>query len=530
MLELPIRNCDYLSEETLKIMSAARVLGDGLGDDTMMEAGDLTRPLGDPPDVPVSWTSKVMRSNVGGMPRPEDVLADEFVTVRLDLEFLNGEDGEPVITIGHEVLEAMNGIWKQYMIVKMFGRNIAISVLSRRLRDMWKPKGAMYVMDLPRQFFMVRFEEEEEYMAALMGGPWKVFGNYLMVQAWTPNFDPTIEEIETTSVWVRLANIPINFYHKSILMGIARGLGKPIRVDLTTLQCERARFARICVEVNLKKPLKGTIFINGERYYVSYEGLSSICSKCGLYGHLVHSCPQERTDENQQMKKGNSGNDSPGDEGFIRVGTTSRRTEPSGTSMSFSAGGSRGNSDTHRRAMTKTKDSANIALSNSFGRLGEDLDFLESHRGNNINEENKENEVMSMAQGNMGLGGKAENQRGSMDKKTGKNKTLGATGTKPKLAKGNRPTRGLVFGPTKEEEEQSMNGKRLRVELRNLGRPWGSFAQEIPSSGDGDQVMQSWKEGLHLPMDAPMDENGDPNRQKPAEGTVVPRGLGESIQ
>lgn len=101
---------------------------------------------------------------------------------RLSLDFPDGEEGEPVITIGEEVLEAMNGLWKRCMIVKVLGRQIPISVLHRKLRELWKPKGEMYVMDFPRQFFMVRFELEEEYLAALTGGPWRVFGNYLMVR------------------------------------------------------------------------------------------------------------------------------------------------------------------------------------------------------------------------------------------------------------------------------------------------------------------------------------------------------------
>lgn len=45
-------------------------------------------------------------------------------------------------------------------------------------------------------------------------------------------------------------------------MGIAKRLGKALRVDSTTLNCERARFARICVDVNLSNPLKGTVSKN----------------------------------------------------------------------------------------------------------------------------------------------------------------------------------------------------------------------------------------------------------------------------
>lgn len=128
-------------------------------------------------------------------------------------------------------------------------------------------------------------------MAALTR-PWRVFGSYHLAQASIQEFDLLRDEIATTPVWVRLSNLPVNFYHRSILLGIFKGLGHPIKVDLTTLKFERARFARVCVEVNLKKPLNGTVMVNGERYYMSCEGLKTICSKCGMYGHLVHTCPQ----------------------------------------------------------------------------------------------------------------------------------------------------------------------------------------------------------------------------------------------
>ncbi|XP_010445325.1 PREDICTED: uncharacterized protein LOC104727972 [Camelina sativa] len=241
-----------------------RILSGGNHDATMDEIGEQGRPPGEPPDGLGSWVRK----------------------------FPNGEDGEPVVTIGKEVLDAMNGLWKNCMIVKVLGRTVPIAALSRRLREMWKPSGSMFVVDLPRQFFIIRFGEEEEYMAALTGGPWRMFGSYLLVQAWTPEFDPLRDEISTTLVWIRLTNIPLNFYHKNILFGVTRGLGNPIRVDGTTSNCERTRFAIVCVEVNLKRPMKGTIMINGERNFVAYEGLNTICLGCGMYGHLIHSCPQ----------------------------------------------------------------------------------------------------------------------------------------------------------------------------------------------------------------------------------------------
>lgn len=121
----------------------------------MEESG---RQLGETPQVVVSWAEKMQGLNGGGLLVPGKVLEDGFVESRMRLEFPNGEEREPVITIGQEVLEAMNGLWKNCMIVKVLGRHITISTINRKLRKLWKPRGGMFVVDLPRQFFMVRFD------------------------------------------------------------------------------------------------------------------------------------------------------------------------------------------------------------------------------------------------------------------------------------------------------------------------------------------------------------------------------------
>lgn len=89
-----------------------------------------------------------------------------------------------------------------------------------------------------------------------------------MSQAWTPNFDPLCGDVVTAPVWARLFGIPVYFYNRQILLGI--------------LMKGRARFARICIEVNLKKPLKGSVLVNGV--------MLNICSGCGIYVLLVAKC------------------------------------------------------------------------------------------------------------------------------------------------------------------------------------------------------------------------------------------------
>lgn len=371
-------------------------------DANMVDVGDRAQAPGDPPDPGRVWVQKVTGSGTGGRMRPELVMADKFVEGKVRLTFPDGEDGEPVITIEQEVLDVMNGLWKNCMVVQVLGRNISIAVLSKKLGAMWKPKGSMHVIDLPRGFFMVKFELEEEYLAALTGGPWRVLGSYLMVEAWDPSFDPRVDDITTTPVWVRLTNIPVNFYHRAILLSIAKGLGRPIKVDLTTLNFERGRFARVCVAVNLRKPLKGTIQVNGERYYVAYEGLSNICPVCGIFGHQAATCSRRRmespttgadtngvivvNESQQHVTQSNNGALRPtgsqelmrkevseqSADGFTMVQGSKRRPTPPAKQVVFSARVSDAETSVAKsgrnlKEISQNQGPVNIAISNSYG-------------------------------------------------------------------------------------------------------------------------------------------------------------------
>ncbi|XP_018479591.1 uncharacterized protein LOC108850579 [Raphanus sativus] len=501
-----------------------RVVGEEARDATMEDIGGKERPPGYPPDAPGSWVSKVVGCNEGGMPVPEEVVDEEFVKSRLRLEFPNGEDGEPEITIGEEVLTAMNNLWKSCMIVRVLGRNIPILSLTRRLEELWKPKGSMHVMDLPRHFFMVRFEKEEEYMAALSGGPWRAFGSYLMVQAWTPEFDPLKDEIDTMPVWVRISHIPVNFYHKTILMGIARGLGRPIRVDMTTLKLERARFARVCVEVNLNKPLKGSVLINGERYFVSYEGISSICSKCGMYGHLVHTCPKNDVEGTMvvvpaQEITNHVSTEARGKEtGFTQVRHARKKTDQQRRSEDLmrSNEGRAVAGNIHKEVQSNSVVEK-IKVSNRFGSLTESGEMVELQDDTEKEDENKENENTvdpNVGSGSNGLGkvmafaatrvkgDQTSTRMGLKEKKTNL-KSPNFTRPKPKSV---GPTRGLTYGPAKGEVNLSLSGKRLRVERESIGRRGGVFTGE--GGGDGsekDPVHGS--EGSLIPVQMEVIEN-----------------------
>lgn len=91
-------------------------------------------------------------------------------------------------------------------------------------------------------------------------------------------------------------------------------------------------------------------------------------------------------------------------------------------------------------------------------------------------------------------------QDGRRDRRMGVNKPMDKSGPRNRYGKQNRPGQGLLFGPTRKEQELSASGKRLRVENENMGRSGGVFMiepraeveQQSPETvgGEVDEALQ----------------------------------------
>ncbi|XP_057760276.1 uncharacterized protein LOC130980633 [Arachis stenosperma] len=59
-------------------------------------------------------------------------------------------------------------------------------------------------------------------------------------------------------------------------------------------QTSWGKFARLCVEVDLTKPLLGVYMINGKLYQIEYEGIHQICFLCGKIDYEQKQCTIEK--------------------------------------------------------------------------------------------------------------------------------------------------------------------------------------------------------------------------------------------
>lgn len=154
------------------------------------------------------------------------------------------------------------------------------------------------LVDLPNNFYVFTTTNMEVKRRLLFDGPWIIQGHYLAVQRWSPNFNRFCSKVQKVAIWVRIPILPIHCYSEEVLLELSNLIGKAIKVDLNTLaHCtdkknvvERGKFARVSVEVDLSKKLQSRFVIRTRIFTVEYEGLDTICFKCGKYGHNQESC------------------------------------------------------------------------------------------------------------------------------------------------------------------------------------------------------------------------------------------------
>ena len=89
---------------------------------------------------------------------------------------------------------------------------------------------------------------------------------------------------------MRFLELPIEFYDIKVLKEIGSAIGPMLRIDSYTATGSRGSYARLCIQIDLDKPLIKSIRIGRLVQQVKYEGISSLCFCCGRLGHKQENC------------------------------------------------------------------------------------------------------------------------------------------------------------------------------------------------------------------------------------------------
>jgi hypothetical protein len=105
--------------------------------------------------------------------------------------------------------------------------------------------------------------------------------------------------LSSIHVWIKLHNLPTEYWNATCLSNIASGVGNPICVDFVTEEQRRLGFARVLVEVDVASDFPKEIDLIGLneeviKIGVEYPWLPIKCNKCSIFGHATHTCPKTK--------------------------------------------------------------------------------------------------------------------------------------------------------------------------------------------------------------------------------------------
>ncbi|XP_059441719.1 uncharacterized protein LOC132174022 [Corylus avellana] len=148
---------------------------------------------------------------------------------------------------------------------------------------------------LENGLYLFKFADEKTRDEVMEARVWHMANKPLILRKWTPGMQLLNISLSSVPVWIKLHNLPIEFWNATCLSYVASGVGKPICADSVTEEQLRLGFARVLVEVDMNYVFPKEIEIvgvDGGRVVVGieYPWLLVKCKKCKLFGHLSHTC------------------------------------------------------------------------------------------------------------------------------------------------------------------------------------------------------------------------------------------------
>ncbi|AES62086.1 DUF4283 domain protein [Medicago truncatula] len=98
---------------------------------------------------------------------------------------------------------------------------------------------------------------------------------FMHFSCWTKDFISKAQAQTHAQVWVRLMNLPHEYWGKQTIFEIASGLGSPLTIDDATVNRRFGLFARVLVDVDLANKMFDSVIVEREGHNL---------------GHSIHTC------------------------------------------------------------------------------------------------------------------------------------------------------------------------------------------------------------------------------------------------
>ncbi|GAU13228.1 hypothetical protein TSUD_245980 [Trifolium subterraneum] len=188
---------------------------------------------------------------------------------------------------------------------------LSLESLRAKLAVLWKAIGKWGVMSLGKGFYEFSFSTLEDLRSVRSISSWNLAPGVLKLFAWTSNFNPSMQQLSSAQVWIRIFGLSQEYWRPKILFAIASSVGTPICMDSFTnkpmLERSFGHYARVLVDVNLAQELRFGVSVErkGFAFFVDieYENLPDYCTFCNCVGHHFENCKRRKDGAQKDFSK-----------------------------------------------------------------------------------------------------------------------------------------------------------------------------------------------------------------------------------
>nr|XP_021851937.1 uncharacterized protein LOC110791493 [Spinacia oleracea] len=200
-------------------------------------------------------------------------------------------DGKPIALLDKNDVDNMAAIWNCSIVMYIVGEMPSIGAVIRFIAKEWVNVATPKAFFHDEGYFIIRFVSRKDRDSVLMAGPYSFFSRPMIVKPWSAKFNFQEEILRVIPVWVRLLNLPLNYWGVDSLSRIGSLLGIPLFADECTSAQMRVSFARLLVEIDVTQPLPKHVILQdpvGGTFSqpVLYDWLPPYCGTCKVVGHV----------------------------------------------------------------------------------------------------------------------------------------------------------------------------------------------------------------------------------------------------
>jgi len=127
--------------------------------------------------------------------------------------------------------------------------------VTTKLLKLWKTKGPWYPISLGHGFYEFSFSSEGDVRASLAMGMVNLKSGLLCLSQWSKDFKKYSQHLTHAHVWIRLLDLPQEYWLERTLLEIAGAIGTPLIIDAITQKHAFGHYARVLVDINLSRRL-----------------------------------------------------------------------------------------------------------------------------------------------------------------------------------------------------------------------------------------------------------------------------------